>query len=120
MSNQNKTQTKGREIAPNLLYHVSPARNRASIARSGIEPLFSQGKAQACWYVSPDRLEWALAHCSARHKVDVTQLDVYSVKTVKLGLVRANRYSGVFSSPCRAVPFARVSAVSLIGDDNEY
>lgn len=120
MNTIRKYTSKGRETAPETLYHVSPVSNRASIARSGIEPLFSKGRLAACWYVSRDRLEWAIAHCSARHKVDVSKLDVYALKTAKMKRIRANKHQGIFNSPCRAVPYARVSALASIeGDEHD-
>jgi len=108
------TQTKGGVNAPQYIYHVSPKKNRESILKSGIEPLHSRGRLRACWYVSRDRIEWALAHCSARHGVSVDKLDVYIVESAKIPVLRRNKHRGIYNSPCRVKPYQMCKATDMI------
>lgn len=81
------------------LYHVTPRKNLESILASGVDPVFSQGARQVTWWVTRDRLPWAIAHCSIRHNCKVAELAVVSVyRPLKKGA--KTRWSGVLVSPC--------------------
>lgn len=66
--------------AERMLYHVSPARNLDAILSQGIDPSHSRGKQARSWWVERDRLEWALAHVSARTSTSVGGLWVFEAK----------------------------------------
>lgn len=83
------------------LYHVSPASNRASILRSGIDPIYSTGARQLVWLVDGSKLMWAVAHCSARHGVSTDKLDIWTVPFPRR--TGKTAWRGVFTTPCRNV-----------------
>lgn len=95
------------------LYHISPASNRDSISRLGIDPVFSKGKLDVCWFVDQSKLVWAVAHCSARHSVSVDKLDVWVVET-PLKRQRKTAWRGVFNTPCRTIAARHVPAVTFL------
>lgn len=57
-----------------VVYHVTPGFNHAGIISVGVDPDRSRGKRLLSWWVSRDRLEWALAHVSAKYAVSVGAL----------------------------------------------
>lgn len=61
------------------LYHVSPAFNQAEILEHGVLPSKAVGKWKASWWVALEKIDWALAHCSARHDVPTSQLLIFSI-----------------------------------------
>ena len=83
------------------VFHVTTRANEDSILKSGIDPVYSKGKAQLSWFVSYERLPWALAHCSARHHTPVDNLVVFPVPFTRLRRWRNSRYPGIYSTPCR-------------------
>jgi len=84
-----------------IVYHVTPRANEAAIMKRGIDPVFSRGKQQLSWFVAPNRIAWAIAHCSARHHIPVDQLVVFPVPFTRLKNWRKFRYDGIFATPCR-------------------
>jgi len=61
------------------LFHITTVSRKHSILATGIDPSYSQGKRRECWYVTADRLHWAILHVMARKQVqlgDVCVLDV--------------------------------------------
>lgn len=85
------------------LFHVSPARNHASILKSGVEPVMSKGKTQSSWWVSQGKLAWAIAHCSARHQLPVTELEVWLRDGDTAKGMKRSRWTGVYYTGCRNV-----------------
>ena len=71
-----------------MLYHVTPGFNLGSIELCGIDPTLATGRMAASWYVSKGGIIWALAHCSARHKVAVNDLIVCTVMLPRLEVKR--------------------------------
>lgn len=59
------------------LFHVSPKRNDNSIAKEGVNPSYHIGGYASSWFVDKPMLNWALAHCSLRHKIAVSDLRVW-------------------------------------------
>lgn len=96
-------------------FHVTLAKNADSIYRSGIDPIFSQGKQKLSWFVTHDRLPWAIAHCSARHNVTVNELIIFPVPSLRLKRVRRFRYPGIVATPCRTV--VDIHTAAIIGLD---
>lgn len=78
-----------------ILYHVSPTRNTVSISEHGIDPSYSTGKLEASWYVSKNRVLWAIAHCSARHDEPVNELTVHVVEVPAGCKIRRTSLDGV-------------------------
>ena len=74
-----------------ILYHVSPAANRDSIAASGVLTEYSQGKLPLVWLVSESRVEWAIRHTRRRHLMGEGQVDVWRVKIGRAKLRRTGR-----------------------------
>lgn len=100
------------------LYHVSPSKNRDSIARFGIDPIFSKGKQNVSWFVDQSKLVWAVAHCSARHSVSVDKLDVWVTET-PLKRQRKTSWRGVFTTPCRTLATRHVPAITLLDKERD-
>jgi hypothetical protein len=82
-------------------FHVTLKANVDSIYQHGIDRVFSQGKKQLSWFVTHDRLPWAIAHCSARHNVTVNELVIFPVPSLRLKNVKRFRYPGIVATPCR-------------------
>jgi len=59
------------------LYHVSLRENEASILSKGVLALKSKGRRSGSYWVTEDRLLWAILHVSARHSVSVNEILVY-------------------------------------------
>lgn len=81
------------------LYHVTPATNQESILASGVDPVFSQGKRQISWWVTRERLAWAIAHTALKHHVMVEDLVIFSTYR-PLKNMRKTRWSGVVTTTC--------------------
>lgn len=96
-------------------FHVTLAKNADSIYRNGIDPVFSQGKRQLSWFVTRDRLPWAIAHCSARHNVTVNELIIFPVPSLRLRQVKKSRYAGIVATPCRTT--VDIHTAAIIGLD---
>jgi hypothetical protein len=62
------------------LYHVTSVQAWRQIQYEGIDPAYHQCARAECWYVSPSRLAWAVAHVMVRHSLtagEVVCLQVY-------------------------------------------
>lgn len=97
-------QTRPAGIETKTLYHVTPDKNRGSIAVHGIEPILATGKQKLSWFVDKSRLVWALAHCSARHNVPVSDLVVFEIPAHHIPNIRRTAWKGVYSTPCHSRP----------------
>lgn len=86
---------------PAKLFHVSPAKNHVSIAKFGVEPLYSRGKRKTSWWVDQRKLAWALAHVSIGHQLPVNELEVWyrDGETAK-GMKRSS-WVGVYYTACQ-------------------
>jgi len=96
-----------------FLYHITTFDNLKGVLKHGVDPRKSQGKRRAIWIVDAERIPWALAHCSARHGVSVSQLAVVEADLPDSSL-RRTRYPGVFWSPDRAIVNRWVTAGAWI------
>jgi len=93
-----------------MLYHVSPIRNHTSILNTGVDPALSRSKFHASWWVTSDKLAWALAHCSVRHNVIVTDLEVWFKRPLPFKNKTRTRWQGVFTTHCNNKPDGFMSA----------
>lgn len=66
-------------MAKLTLYHVSPAKNQESILESGVLPSKARGKWKASWWVTVEKLDWAIAHVSHNHNTPVSDLLIFSI-----------------------------------------
>lgn len=102
------------------LFHVSPKTNRASITKSGVDPIWSRGKSQCSWWVDQRKLAWAIAHCSAHHGVPADQLEVWYRDGNTARNMKRSRWAGVYWTTCRNMTEGVYSielALSLLVDD---
>lgn len=96
------------------LYHVTLSKNLPSILQGiGISPGFSKGRLNRCYYVDKQHVEWAIAHCAARHHCDPFDLIVLRIKA------RAADFTGVNGHPFMFTqivykPYAVDSAVAWL------
>jgi len=74
-----------------VLFHVTPAENVQSILECGIDPKYATGKMKAAWFVSKQRIEWALIHTSAHHHVQIDELAVCAVMVYGRDMYKFNR-----------------------------
>ena len=96
-------------------YHVSPKVNRQSITLQGIDPLFSKGVLERCWFCKWDKLEWAIFHTADSYGISVADLDVWSVTFKNAVAMRKAGYAGVYSSVAVNWPqIAPQSATALL------
>jgi hypothetical protein len=78
------------------LYHVTPTSNIAAILTNGIDPVFSRGKMNVCWFAQSNALLWAIAHISGNKKLDVTRLAVFTLG-IDEEITRRTRWKGVLT-----------------------
>lgn len=78
------------------VYHVTPGFNQPSIAATGVDPARSRGARQVSWWVTLPRLEWALAHVSARYTISVGALWVVESHVPEY-LLRRTKMTSVFT-----------------------
>lgn len=88
-------------MASQKLFHISPGKNRASIAKSGVDPIWSRGKTNTSWWVDQTMIAWALAHCSARHNLPVDKLEVWYRDAPSARNMKRSRWRGVYYTYCR-------------------
>lgn len=62
------------------LYHVTPNFNTNAIIGAGVEPSLARGKQKVSWWVTWEKLNWALAHISSRWNVPVSGLTIFAKK----------------------------------------
>ena len=85
----------GLMLAMLTVLHVSPACNHASIAERGIDPTYHKGGYKSSWLCEKFQLNWALAHCSMRHNVAVSNLEVWTAIIGTDRLIRT-KWGGVY------------------------
>lgn len=78
------------------VYHVTPGFNQAAILAVGVDPAWSRGKREVSWWVTLPRLEWALAHVSARYAVSTGALWVVESHVPEY-LLRRTKMTSVFT-----------------------
>lgn len=71
-----------------IAYHVTLAKNVGKIEREGVSPAYSTGRLDASWYVNKAGVTWAIAHCSQRHAVPVSDLFVCTVMLPRKAIKR--------------------------------
>ena len=76
-----------------VVYHATPASNVDSIELNGLDPIYSQGKLEALWFVSKSNLQWAILHTALRHNCLVSDIVVYAVCVERKSL-RKTRWPG--------------------------
>lgn len=64
---------------PEILYHVSPHKNRDGILKVGLDPAQSLCRRTAVYAVPRSKLVWAVAHCSMRHNISVRKIDIWRI-----------------------------------------
>jgi len=74
-----------------VLYHVTISSNLDSIWADGIDPHYSKGKFEATWYVSQERLLWAVLHVADRHDCKLDDIFVIAVNIDWRYMRRTNR-----------------------------
>lgn len=62
-----------------VLYHVTDEGNTGSISQNGVSPAYSMGKKQVSWYVSRQKIEWAILHVAVRHRLYVQDIVICAV-----------------------------------------
>lgn len=92
------------------IYHVSPSRNHISIRQTGIDPWLCRTAFKASWYVTEDKLAWALAHCSVRYNLPVSALEVWFLPEADLQGKTRSRWPGVFYTHKLTIPLGFISA----------
>lgn len=78
------------------VFHVSPGFNQGGIMTIGVDPERSRGKQLLSWWVTEERLQWALAHVSARYAVSVGGLWVFEA-TMPSYMLRRTKMNAVFT-----------------------
>lgn len=102
------------------LYHVTPAENIVNRFSFKVDPAFSKGKIQRSWWVDADRLNWALAHCSARHQVDVRKLEIVMINAdVDVWKFKRTRWPGVYTTDEIMTPARIVEAVRWLNTNDD-
>jgi hypothetical protein len=92
-----------------ILRHATPARNLASILRSGLLASHSKGKLPVVWACSPSRTTWAVLHTIRRHGGRVETTVVLEVDVPRSWLRRSAR-KRVWYCP-RDIPPERIKRV---------
>lgn len=77
------------------VFHVSPKENLTSILNKGVLPQLSRGREKVSWWVTREKMAWALAHVSARHSVAVDSLDVFPA-FVNVEMLMKTAWEGVY------------------------
>lgn len=72
-----------------VLYHVTLVYNAYEIELKGVDPKKSTGKWMASWWVTAAKIDWALAHVSAKKKVPTSELVIFR-KIVTESYVKEN------------------------------
>jgi hypothetical protein len=91
-----------------MMRHCTPAKNLASIMRSGLLCSKSRGRLKAVWLATPARTNWAILHTVKRHGGRVETTVVLEV-AVPRGWMRHSRRG--LSYTLRDVPASRIMRV---------
>jgi hypothetical protein len=91
-----------------LLRHATPARNLASILRSGLLTRYSRGKMPAVWLCRPGKSSWAVLHVVKRHGGRAESTVVLEVNVPRTWLRRSRK--GLWYST-RDIPAERIRRV---------
>jgi len=102
------------------LFHITPERNLDDYSQFCIDPSCSQGAREISWFVDQHRVEWALAHCSIRHKVKVDELAIIEVMVVDLRDFNRTRWQGVYTTDQVNYALVVIPAVVWIDDNAAY
>ena len=105
------------------LYHVTLKKNLNSIS-SGIDPVYSEGKVNVCWFAEREMLNWAIAHVARKRKVKMDDLIVLRCLIQRENLIRS-RWSHVWAYSGIALYSATMLvkdalAITLRADENDY
>jgi hypothetical protein len=98
------------------LYHVSPKRNRISVHALGVNPAFSRGKRKATWWVTEDKLAWAIDHVCTRDNLTPDDLTIYTAGVHHMR-TKGCYMPGVFYVPYVVRPHAEIELNPLLVSD---
>lgn len=92
-------------MTPRYLYHWTTAIAIPSIAESGLDPSYAQGKRKVVWMASEARAMWACSHAAMHQRVSPDQMVCLRVRVSGLTLSRTAwggvEVSGRIISPSR-------------------
>jgi hypothetical protein len=77
------------------LYHVTTGKNLEGILESGIDPAYSRSSLKASWYVSWDKVLWAVIHIQDRFNCNLDDCFVCSAEVDHANMRRTNQV-GIF------------------------
>ncbi len=86
-----------------MLLHITLRRNLPSIYALGIDPSFSLGQLRVCWFCSPRRRAWAVAHVADRHGVSPAEVAVIRVDLPRSQLQPMGRCSWTCKRVVRSI-----------------
>jgi len=101
-----------------MFYHVALFQNKTSITRTGVDPQFSTGAQFRSWFVTREKLAWAILHTQKRHKAMIGEIIVFQCETLKKA--QNSGHKGIFSTPCNnRVKYLGTAdqVIGLIGED---
>lgn len=82
------------------LYHVSARENEQSILKLGVLASKSRGKRTGSYWVTEERIIWAVVHVSARHALNVNEILIFAAMVDFGGMeVQRTAREGVFFIP---------------------
>lgn len=99
-------------------YHVTALANKPSIMRDGIDPAYSRGARQECWFVTPALLPWAILHVMRRHGLTMQEVVAFEVLVPAKRLTRRRR--GIYTCQVTVQPLFVVQAVDTAGVADSY
>jgi hypothetical protein len=106
-----------------ILYHITLNSNLNSIIDHGIDPEKSRGKLKVSWWVDETRIDWALAHVSARHNVPTCDLIIFKRwfdNNFEFKEFKRTRWYGVYQTDkkriCRDWQTANAYFTLIMGD----
>ena len=82
-----------------ILYHATLKSNLHSIISKGLLPNLATGAEQVIWLHTAGRREWAILHTTQRHKCEVNEVMILTVKVPRSKLRR--RWRGLWTTPQR-------------------
>ena len=106
------------------LYHVTPKVNLDGISSDGIDPSYSTGKMNVCWFVEVEMIDWAIAHVARKRKVKMGDLIVLLCVIQQESLIRT-RWSHVWAYSGVAVhratmPVKDALKLTLVRNERDY
>lgn len=100
------------------VYHVTLLSNKPGIMREGIDPGYSRGARQECWFVTPALLPWAMLHVMNRYRVSLAEIVAFEVLIPARKLTRRRR--GIYTCQEVVAPLFVVQSVDVGGVAESY